>query len=549
MEALSSSSAYDPNDDDDFTPTPRSAFHTDPVLCQSILSSATVTASSAKLEIKSSLISMGSGLFVSDKTDKGHYNERGIPAGREIYRSKPVMWALDHEGKYHAGGGGGFCDECGQGEGGATVKACSGCLVAGFCGKKCQKAAWNKFHKDECKTLRNVPVMKAQNLLAHRLIWWQQRGFVTTKQGKVIEKMESHFNEYTKDKKLSTEVFDIAVAVRSETGGKVNVGFMWNLVPKLRTNCVRLRPASQKESIGCALDLLTATINHSCDPNAFVFFEGTELRVRSLKKIAPGEEITICYIDPTIDVSTRQEILLREHFFNCRCTRCKSEQMEEQGWIKKAGGKLENLHKAQREIVNLTKSAVKASKFPGIYKEFDDLGGVETTLRTIMCNTFPATQWPDIIEPVPLARLCLAMLYLDQGKPDPALRNALRGKLVSRRRTGPEWVNEMMDVIQVLMVAGSLTPDKIQDPTYPNPIDIQTVTYGYMYETCKGAGEAFGGDSEYTKGICELFASLVGKKVDGEKPGSRGFEKEFVEAQGRLMEWAVIAKDYGVVIH
>lgn len=60
-------------------------------------------------------------------------------------------------------------------------------------------------------------------------------------------------------------------------------------------------------------------INHSCEPNSFAFLEKGEIRVRSLRKIAAGEEITICYIDPTVDVKSRREILMDEHFFECGC--------------------------------------------------------------------------------------------------------------------------------------------------------------------------------------------------------------------------------------
>ena len=101
--------------------------------------------------------------------------------------------------------------------------------------QKCQKSAWNKFHKDECKTLRNVPQMMAQHLLAHRLMFWQQKGYITTKQGKAIERMETHFNEYSKGEESATRIFDVAMAVRKETGNKVGLGLVWRMVP-----CVRL---------------------------------------------------------------------------------------------------------------------------------------------------------------------------------------------------------------------------------------------------------------------------------------------------------------------
>lgn len=138
-EAMSSFSMshYDPNnpnDIQDFTPTPRKAFHTDQKLCQSILSSATVTGA-VKLEIKSSEAGSGSGLFVaSGGVPPVHAG--GIEPGREVYRSTPVMWALDHDGYGSSGGGRGsqgWCEECGRD--GDQVKACGGCLVVKFCGK------------------------------------------------------------------------------------------------------------------------------------------------------------------------------------------------------------------------------------------------------------------------------------------------------------------------------------------------------------------------------------------------------------------------------
>lgn len=87
----------------------------------------------------------------------------------------------------------------------------------------------------------------------------------------------------------------------------------------MRTNCVPLRSASSKKPVGYAFDVVTAMINHSCDPNAFVYFEGNKLRVRSIKPLAVGEEITICYVDPTLILAARKAFLQREYFFDCSC--------------------------------------------------------------------------------------------------------------------------------------------------------------------------------------------------------------------------------------
>ena len=65
--------------------------------------------------------------------------------------------------------------------------------------------------------------------------------------------------------------------------------------------------------------MVTAMINHSCDPNTFVYFEGNQLRVRSIRPISAGEEITICYVDPTLILTARKAFLQREYFFDCSC--------------------------------------------------------------------------------------------------------------------------------------------------------------------------------------------------------------------------------------
>ncbi|KAK4183159.1 hypothetical protein QBC35DRAFT_544612 [Podospora australis] len=550
------------DDEDDFVPPARLAFHTEPKLCDFILRSAII---SVPLAIRSSGVGSGSGLFLADddKQQQGQHHGRGINRGREIFRSTPLMAAIDY-------GNDGFCHHCFKdakageqpllkfgGFGGAgdqekmeEVKACTGCHVARFCSKKCQKAAWSKFHKDECKILRSVPRMKAQHLLAHRLVFWQQRGFITTSQGKAIDMLEDHFNEYTKDEERSPEVYGIAVAICKATGGKANMGLVWKLVPALRTNCIRMRPASGKEAVGYALDLLSATIQHSCHPNAFAFFEGTELRVRSLKKILPGDEITICYIDPTIDLLQRQKILLKRHFFDCNCTRCKNEYKERKECVKTLGdGKISTLEKAQEQMLSLINAA--SSSQGMMSKGYDDLGKVETALRTIMRDALPVSHWPAHIEPLPMVRQTLAALYTSQKKYADGLRNALKGKLMSCRRDGPEWVNEMADVILIILETGCQLNEPssplLEDRTFPPAEDLQTVTYGYLYEMCREAGTIFGGDSEYAKAIINVFTPMVGK-MTGDRPGSKEFAKAFEEAQGRLLQWANVTSHYALVM-
>lgn len=76
---------------------------------------------------------------------------------------------------------------------------------------------------------------------------------------------------------------------------------------------------AEGETLGTSLDIVASLINHSCDPNAFVTFEGDTPCFRSLRKLAAGEEITQCYADVSMDVLMRQQVLKSKYFFDCCC--------------------------------------------------------------------------------------------------------------------------------------------------------------------------------------------------------------------------------------
>lgn len=82
---------------------------------------------------------------------------------------------------------------------------------------------------------------------------------------------------------------------------------------------MNIRMADDYTSTGMSFDLTISVINHSCDPNAFAFFEGNRLHVRSLKPIAAGDEITLPYCNTMVGVLSRREGLQKSHFLTCSC--------------------------------------------------------------------------------------------------------------------------------------------------------------------------------------------------------------------------------------
>ncbi|KAK3898462.1 hypothetical protein C8A05DRAFT_47239 [Staphylotrichum tortipilum] len=523
------------------TETPH--MHTEPGLCKTNIDR---VASSFPLVIRAA------------KTDgadfSGLWADANIEPARDIYRVCPLMAVPDRTAES-------FCHNCLESaqefgsKNNAPSKTCTGCKAARFCSKECQKSAWAQFHKDECKVLQKSPMMTPQHLMAHRLLFWQNRGKLSNLVGKSLRLLETHFVDFQQDPDRANDLLDVAVAVREATGSKVNLAVAWKLVPAMRINCVRLRHPSLKETAGFAYDTVTAMINHSCDPNAILFFEGRELRLRSLKKINAGTEITISYIDPTLTVSSRQTLLQREYFFDCHCKRCKSEITQERWLATKGENGWPALLQAQEDIRRLIRGAVRASKYPGIYPAFEDLPTVETKLRTIISNALPQDKpWPEHMEPLPSARLSMALLYLQQDKPIRALRSALTGKLLSTRIDpgGAEWVNEMFDVVVTsLVAAGSVPPDAaaLEDKKFPKLEDIRTMAYGYLLATHRGAEKAFGEYSNYTLEIKAMLDDMVKKKPDdGATPGTSKFASHFAAAQKRTLAWAGVPKQHGITL-
>lgn len=76
---------------------------------------------------------------------------------------------------------------------------------------------------------------------------------------------------------------------------------------------------------GTALIRSVAKINHSCRPNVKVeASQDNKSLLRAARPIKAGEEMRICYIDDSLQVTARRK-KLREYGFECLCERCLEE--------------------------------------------------------------------------------------------------------------------------------------------------------------------------------------------------------------------------------
>lgn len=110
-------------------------------------------------------------------------------------------------------------------------------------------------------------------------------------------------------------------------GAEMPEGIDAQLILRVKRNSFCLEVQGEKEG-GVALMGAASLSNHSCQPNATcVQLGGSQFLVdeRALiarRPIAPGEEITIEYLDicqPTVD---RRRILQKAYGFICNCALC-----------------------------------------------------------------------------------------------------------------------------------------------------------------------------------------------------------------------------------
>ncbi len=107
---------------------------------------------------------------------------------------------------------------------------------------------------------------------------------------------------------------------------------------------------------GIALYENASKLNHSCCPNAFVFFIQEKICVIALKDILKGQEITISMtnsIDHISNFYDRRRFILKELNFMCDCYECKNNIVRKNLIIYKPYP--EKLEEALLKLNNLTK--------------------------------------------------------------------------------------------------------------------------------------------------------------------------------------------------
>ncbi|XP_014304012.2 histone-lysine N-methyltransferase SMYD3-like [Myotis lucifugus] len=79
---------------------------------------------------------------------------------------------------------------------------------------------------------------------------------------------------------------------------------------------------AEMQEVGVGLYPSMSLLNHSCDPNCSIVFNGPHLLLRAVRDIQAGEELTICYLDMLMTSAERRQQLRDQYCFDCDCARC-----------------------------------------------------------------------------------------------------------------------------------------------------------------------------------------------------------------------------------
>lgn len=96
----------------------------------------------------------------------------------------------------------------------------------------------------------------------------------------------------------------------------------------LKAAAAAMAGGTQGAPSGTAVYALGSMFNHSCEPNTDVVFPRNNHQVSfvAATDISKHTELTISYIDTTLDRASRQHALAFAYGFECKCVRCKEEE-------------------------------------------------------------------------------------------------------------------------------------------------------------------------------------------------------------------------------
>ncbi|KAM6220009.1 histone-lysine N-methyltransferase SMYD3 isoform 2-T2 [Rhynchocyon petersi] len=249
-----------------------------------------------------------------------------LRAGELLYRSDPLAYTVCK------GSRGVVCDCCLLGK--EKLLRCSQCQVAKYCSAKCQKEAWPD-HKRECRCLKGCRPRyppDSVRLLGRVVFKFMEEKPTESEKLYTFYDLESNINKLTEDKKEGLRqlamTFQHFMKEEMQDASQLPPAFdIFEAFAKVICNSFTICNAEMQE-VGVGLYPSMSLLNHSCDPNCSIVFNGPHLLLRAVRDIEVGEELTICYLDMLMTSEERKKQLRDQYCFDCDCVRCRTQDKD-----------------------------------------------------------------------------------------------------------------------------------------------------------------------------------------------------------------------------
>ncbi|KFY86851.1 hypothetical protein V498_07364 [Pseudogymnoascus sp. VKM F-4517 (FW-2822)] len=452
-----------------------------------------------------------------------------------------------------------------------------------FAKEDCQRKAWRKYHKLECPVLGQHPHASAEARALYRLIAMVKQDSLSEQEWRALAYLKAHEEQWSGhledlmyyqpqvDNPHRSTPLAFAVAARSAVRGAETLmqpGIdnlqLYGLYFRILTNDMDVA-GPLHPNIGRTVDLVGSLMNHSCDPNTFAFFEGRQLRVRSLKPIQAGEEITVSYVDAREGFMMRHDVLWFKYFIDCKCNRCEEEELRISTLMSQESSSFEDFYQAEKELIDIRNEVSRDYK---AFRSEDGINQVKTAISTVVSQIFRTQPWPDTLLPMCHMKQILAELSFKLNtNPNQIAIYTLQSCFGITQRSGPHWVyalhslathltpmtaalNRLKNTPPLLLLL-ALIMRLLAPPAPPatppdcpaTPRQFWDFYNGLLYELVLQSRKTYGTDSACAVALVEKYArararsSWLGPE-ERPLPGERGFAERFGEAQVAMLGWA-----------
>lgn len=264
--------------------------------------------------------------FISEGKGNGLRALREIKPGEVIYSCEPFAFCVARDFLKTA------CQSCLKR--GESLSRCSQCKTARYCSVQCQKQAWPD-HKRECKCLKHLqPRIPTDSVRLVARIIFKLLSQSESDQEELysIAEHQSHLADMSEEKKEGLKhlctTLQVYLAEENCDLSRLPSGLdPVSLLARVTCNCFSISDG-ELQDVGVGLYPSMSLLNHDCQPNCIMMFEGKRLTLRAVRVIRSAEELTISYTDILAPSKDRRSQLQEQYHFRCECKRCSTEDKD-----------------------------------------------------------------------------------------------------------------------------------------------------------------------------------------------------------------------------